>query len=107
VRFNLSTTQRRREALPAHGAHEGDRATVEVSDRGLGLSDAEIERIFDLFYGKPNGSAESLGLGLALVKVLPRRTAGMLAKTRDGGGSVVGFWLLSVAAQKRSPSRKK
>ncbi len=74
--------------------YEGDRATVEVSDRGPGLSDAEIERIFDPFYGKPNGSAESLGLGLALVKRIAKAHGGdAFAKTRDGGGSVVGFWL--------------
>jgi signal transduction histidine kinase len=73
---------------------EGDRATVEVGDRGPGLSDAEIERIFDPFYGKPNGSAESLGLGLALVKRIAKAHGGdAFAKTRDGGGSVVGFWL--------------
>lgn len=73
---------------------EDDRATVEVSDRGPGLSDAEIERIFDPFYGKPNGSAESLGLGLALVKRIAKAHGGdAFAKPRDGGGSVVGFWL--------------
>jgi two-component system OmpR family sensor kinase len=74
--------------------YDSDRATVEVSDRGPGLSDAEIERIFDPFYGKPNGSAESLGLGLALVKRIAKAHGGdAFAKAREGGGSVVGFWL--------------
>ncbi len=73
---------------------EGDRATIEVSDRGPGLSDAEIERMFDPFYGKPNGSAESLGLGLALVKRIAKAHGGdAFARAREGGGSVVGFWL--------------
>ena len=73
---------------------ENDRATVEVSDRGPGLSEAEIERMFDPFYGKPNGSAESLGLGLALVKRIAKAHGGdAFAKAREGGGSIVGFWL--------------
>jgi two-component system, OmpR family, sensor kinase len=73
---------------------EGDRVSVEVSDRGPGLGDREIERIFDPFYGKPTNSAEGLGLGLALVKRIAKAHGGdAFAKNREGGGSTVGFWL--------------
>jgi len=73
---------------------EPERVTIEVSDRGPGLGEREVERIFDPFYGKPNGSQESLGLGLALVKRIAKAHGGdAFAKDRDGGGSTIGFFV--------------
>lgn len=76
---------------------ESDRVCIEVEDRGPGLGDApDSERIFDPFYGKPRGTQESLGLGLALVRRIARAHQGeAYAENRPSGGALVGFWIRS------------
>lgn len=73
---------------------EEARVVVEVHDGGQGLGDSDAERIFDPFVGKPTGSHDSLGLGLALVRRIARAHGGdAYAKNRDGGGATIGFYL--------------
>lgn len=68
----------------------GDRAVLEVADRGPGVPEAERQRIFEPFY-RPAGSRESgrgSGLGLALVLDIARRHGGnAVCLAADGGGS--------------------
>lgn len=68
---------------------------VDVADRGLGVPGDGTDRIFDRFHRAD--AARSLpgsGLGLAIVRdIAERNGGGVAASTRDGGGSVVGFWL--------------
>jgi len=68
----------------------GERAVLEVSDRGPGVPEAERQRIFEPFY-RPAGSRESgrgSGLGLALVLDIARRHGGnAVCLAADGGGS--------------------
>lgn len=68
---------------------DGDDATVEISDRGTGLPEADLERIFDRFerasslrhYG-------GLGLGLYVSREIVRAHAGSIyAANRPGGGA--------------------
>lgn len=73
-----------------------NRVSVEVHDRGPGLTGSEAERIFDPFYGRPSAAHETpgLGLGLSLVQRIARAHGGdAYAKEREGGGATVGFWL--------------
>ncbi len=73
---------------------EDDRAYLEIEDEGPGFSDGEADRAFDPFYGKPKGSHDSLGLGLALVQRIARAHGGdAFARNRAGAGAVVGIWL--------------
>lgn len=52
---------------------EGSRAVVEVEDTGPGISEEELERVFDPFY-RLSGSVDSgSGLGLSIVKSIAER----------------------------------
>lgn len=77
---------------------EAERVYVEVLDGGpgIGAADADAERIFDPFYGKPTGAHDSLGLGLALVRRIARAHRGdAYAMNRPEGGAIIGFWISS------------
>ncbi|MFO0550714.1 MAG: HAMP domain-containing sensor histidine kinase [Polyangiaceae bacterium] len=68
--------------------------TIAVMDRGPGLEPGDEERVFDPFFGRPKGAADSLGLGLALVQRIARAHGGeATAKNRPGGGAVVSIRL--------------
>ena len=65
-------------------------AVVDVSDDGVGIAAADLERLFEPFYrvhadaGTPEGS----GLGLAIALSLAQRNAGRLSATsQPGSGS--------------------
>jgi two-component system sensor histidine kinase MprB len=68
---------------------------IEVRDRGPGIAEHDLERVFDRFYraiatrGLPGS-----GLGLAIVKEVAHRHGGAaFATNRSGGGAVVGLTL--------------
>lgn len=66
-------------------AAEG-RLIIEVRDRGPGLDDAELERIFTPFYtSKPDG----LGLGLSMSRSIVEGFGGALEGQRAEGGGLV------------------
>ncbi|MEV7773397.1 ATP-binding protein [Kitasatospora sp. NPDC086791] len=68
---------------------------VEVRDRGPGIDEADLDRVFDRFYRAT--AARSLpgsGLGLAIVHEVARSHGGAaFAANREGGGAVIGFTL--------------
>nr|WP_234334335.1 HAMP domain-containing sensor histidine kinase [Streptomyces sp. NRRL B-1347] len=68
---------------------------VEVRDRGPGIADTDLARVFDRFYRAP--AARSLpgsGLGLSIVRDVATSHGGtVFARPRPGGGAVVGFTL--------------
>ncbi|WP_328384536.1 HAMP domain-containing histidine kinase [Streptomyces sp. NBC_00400] len=68
-------------------------ARIEVLDRGPGIADADLTRVFDRFYraavarGLPGS-----GLGLAIVREIATAHGGhAFAARRSGGGAVLGF----------------
>lgn len=69
----------------------GSWLVVEVADRGPGVPDSELERIFDRFtMGDAARSGTGSGLGLAIVREQARvMRAAVTARNRDGGGLVV------------------
>ncbi len=71
---------------------------VEVADRGPGLDDADLPRVFDRFYRST--AARSLpgsGLGLAIVADIVAQHGGTAeARNRDGGGAVVTMTLPTI-----------
>jgi signal transduction histidine kinase len=70
--------------------------TVRVLDEGGGVSDAEVERLFSLFYRSPTTAASAAGAGIGLF--VCRRLVGAMggriwARGRPEGGSEFGFSL--------------
>jgi two-component system sensor histidine kinase MprB len=73
-----------------------DEAQVRVLDRGLGLDDADADRLFSPFYRSPEAQATAggLGLGLPVCDRIVRALGGrMWAAPREGGGAEFGFAL--------------
>lgn len=75
---------------------EGDRAVVQVSDTGIGMSPSLIARVFDLFVQGDTSldrSKSGLGIGLALVKKLVELHGGEIEATSAGPGKGSQFTL--------------
>ncbi|HEX4952053.1 MAG TPA: ATP-binding protein [Thermoanaerobaculia bacterium] len=70
---------------------EGDRFVVRVADRGPGVPEADLERIFEPFYRGDNGAgASGTGLGLAIARRAVELHGGTIrAANREGGGLVM------------------
>lgn len=68
---------------------------IRVLDRGMGISEQELERVFEKFYrGASQGTAMGAGLGLSICKGFVEAHNGrMLAKRRPQGGTEVAFFL--------------
>lgn len=68
---------------------------VRVADRGPGISEADLPRLFDRFYRSDAARAlPGSGLGLAIVRDMAEaHGGGVTAVNRDGGGAVIGFQL--------------
>ncbi|MEJ8859404.1 ATP-binding protein [Variovorax robiniae] len=80
-----------REITVALRLNEYDEVLVEVADRGIGIAEGDLERIFGSFYStKTNG----LGVGLAICRKLIEAHGGKLwASHRVGGGAIFSFTL--------------
>jgi PAS domain S-box-containing protein len=74
---------------------ESGQLEVRVLDRGMGISEQELERVFEKFYrGTPHGAARGAGLGLSICKGFVEAHNGrILAKCRAQGGTEVAFFL--------------
>ncbi|MFI5689589.1 ATP-binding protein [Streptomyces sp. NPDC051636] len=66
---------------------------VEVLDRGPGIADGDLIRIFDRFYRAADArSLPGSGLGLSIVREVATAHGGApFAFRREGGGAVIGF----------------
>ena len=66
-----------------------DTATVEITDHGIGMDDATVQRIFDRFYQADRSrNQEGVGLGLCLVKRILDMLGGTVAvNSRLGEGT--------------------
>ena len=75
---------------------EGDRARVEVCDRGPGVPVTMRDRIFEPFFRLPGHAEQAggVGLGLSLVRQIAERHRGSVrCEAREGGGSCFVFTL--------------
>jgi two-component system, OmpR family, sensor histidine kinase SenX3 len=76
---------------------EGDRLAVRVSDSGVGISPAELKRIFRRFYRIPASvaiRAKGSGLGLFIVRSVARKHGGRAFAESRGQGHGSTFTLL-------------
>jgi len=78
-------------SLEVSVAAVGERAVLEISDRGPGLPEGVIERVFDPFFRVDNSRSRATGgsgLGLAVVQMLIAQHKGTIqAENREGGGA--------------------
>jgi two-component system sensor histidine kinase KdpD len=68
-----------------------DRAevTIEIADRGPGISEGLLQRIFEKFQRGPGAAAGGVGLGLAICRGIVEAHGGrILAANRDDGGTI-------------------
>lgn len=76
---------------------EGDQATLEVRDTGVGIPKQEMPRLFERFHrieGTTGRTQEGSGIGLALVQELVRLHGGTIqAASEPGHGTTLKVWL--------------
>ena len=71
-----------------------DAVSVQVADRGVGIAEGDLERVFESFYStKPTG----LGVGLAICRKLIEAHGGALRASHNPGGGAVFQFTLPVA----------
>jgi signal transduction histidine kinase len=78
------------QAIRVTAHYQGDRATLEVADRGPGVPQDERDLIFERFQrGSRTGGEGGFGLGLAIGRELARRLGGelVLATQTEGDGA--------------------
>jgi signal transduction histidine kinase len=76
---------------------DGNRLAVRVKDQGVGISQAELRRIFRRFYRIPAGvalRAKGSGLGLFIVRSIAKRHGGRAFAESEGPGHGSTFTLL-------------
>lgn len=80
--------------------------TVEVADRGPGLLESELDRVFEKFYRASNSSGRpGAGLGLTICRGIIELHGGQIeAENRSGGGVIFRFTLPLAATQPEIPS---
>jgi signal transduction histidine kinase len=73
--------------LEVRVARDGERAVIEVADRGPGIPEAERETVFDRFVRlEPSRSTPGNGLGLSLVRAVARRHHGVVSLSDNRPG---------------------
>ncbi|MFP5326939.1 MAG: sensor histidine kinase, partial [Acidimicrobiia bacterium] len=88
------------DGVEVRGYQDGDRVVVEVHDRGPGIDEADLERVFDRFFkGDHSRSTGGSGLGLAIALENARLQGGHLsAHNLEGGGACFSFTLRAAPA---------
>ena len=90
------------ESIVVSASTDGASILVHVRDRGPGIKDQELERVFEPYYRAEHDSQyiSGLGLGLALCKILVELHGGRIwAESRTGEGSTFSFSLPLEAVQ--------
>ena len=70
-------------------------AVIEITDQGIGMSPAELDRAFERFYrADASGSIPGTGLGLSMVKEIAELHNGKIVLSSEkGAGTVAILWI--------------
>ncbi|HEY2072330.1 MAG TPA: HAMP domain-containing sensor histidine kinase, partial [Gaiellaceae bacterium] len=80
---------------------EGDQAVIEVADSGPGLTQDELDRIFERFYradASRSRASGGVGLGLSIVAAVARSHGGRVAARSEADGAVFRIELPAIVA---------
>lgn len=83
------------DGVGVRGYRDDDRVVIEVTDRGPGIAEADLGRVFDRFFkGDASRSGGGTGLGLSIALANARLQGGSLtAHNVEGGGACFTFTL--------------
>jgi signal transduction histidine kinase len=92
----MSPVEERERLLEIHARPEGDeRVAVSVRDRGVGLTAAQMPRLFEAFY---TTKTYGMGMGLAISRSIIESHGGRLwAEPNQGRGATFAFSLPAVS----------
>ena len=85
VRNAVKYTAQGSEVLVRLG-QKGGAATLQVTDHGPGIPEAELGRIFEPFYRLGNDGAKGFGLGLAIAQLAVQAHGGTIRAANTGSG---------------------
>jgi two-component system sensor histidine kinase CreC len=77
--------------IELHMDADGSQLRIDVADRGQGIPDYAMPRVFERFYSlpRPDGGSRSSGLGLCFVAEVAALHDGTVElRNRDGGGAI-------------------
>jgi len=86
----------------------GSSLTVEVRDRGIGIAEEHLERVFEKYYRVPTGNihdVKGFGLGLSYVRLVIEAHGGKVSlRSRPGAGTTVELRFPLLEQHERSAS---
>jgi signal transduction histidine kinase len=88
--------------IEIHAKAENGRVLIQIADRGPGVPEEAISRLFEPFYRLPGHAEQAggVGLGLSLVRQIAQRHGGTVrCEARSGGGSCFVLTLPEAAAR--------
>ena len=87
------------QAIPLRGQTVNDKLEVTVIDRGVGVPEGDLDRVFQKFHRlAESSSADGLGLGLSICKEFVEAHRGRITLEHNPGGGTIARFVLPIQA---------